>query len=331
MRIEVLNKDIRDAFFDQLYKLGAKDKNLVFLTADADAFSLRRFKEDFPSQFVNVGVAEQNMMLVAAGLAMAGKKVFVYSITPFVSMRCLEQINVNICNMNLDVSIIGLGCGFSFSFDGPSHHATQDLAIMRTLPNLTILEPSEEVSAVAAFNECYRTSTPMYVRLDKGAYDKNYVSNELENGFKEYSNKSKIKLITSGYCTQISLEISEIIRQNAIEIDVINLYRLKPLNIEGIREILHDSSNVITIEENSLMGGIGSMVAEIICDHQLHTRLKRFGVKDKFVFEYGTRPHLMGLQGLSVNNIRDEIIEFINTPLFKKDYMSDVSELINRD
>ena len=107
--------DIRDAFFDEIYDIASKDKNVIFITADADAFSLRRYKRDFPEQFINVGVAEQNMVLIAAGLALSGKKVFVYSIIPFITMRCYEHIKANICSMDLDVTIIGCGAGLSFS------------------------------------------------------------------------------------------------------------------------------------------------------------------------------------------------------------------------
>ena len=132
--------DIRDAFFDSFYELGAADESVVFLSSDMDAFSLRKFKNDFPERFVNVGVAEQNMVNVAAGLAIAGKKVFCYGIGAFVTMRCYEQIKVNLCSNNLNVNIIGAGAGFSFGHDGPTHHGLQDVALMRVLPEMSIID-----------------------------------------------------------------------------------------------------------------------------------------------------------------------------------------------
>ena len=135
-------KDIRDAFFDELYIKGSQNKDIVILSADMDAFSLRKFSKDFPEQYINVGVSEQNMINIAAGLALSGKIVFCYSIASFATMRCFEQIKVNICSLNLPVSIIGAGAGFSFGYDGPTHHGHQDLSSMRLIPEMTILELS---------------------------------------------------------------------------------------------------------------------------------------------------------------------------------------------
>jgi len=147
--------DIRDAFFDEIYKCAAKDKNVIFIAADMDAFSLRKYKKDLPDQYINIGVAEQNMIAVAAGLALCGKKVFLYAIIPFITFRCLEHIKVNICSMNLPVAIIGVGSGLSFGFDGPTHHAVQDIAVMRVLPEIEILNPSDSASSALCARRAY--------------------------------------------------------------------------------------------------------------------------------------------------------------------------------
>ena len=129
--------DIRDAFFNQLYEIAAQDRNVVLLTADMGAMAIDRFRRELPDQFINVGVAEQNMVSVAAGMALCKKKVFIYAIAPFVTMRCYEQIKVDISGMCLPVTIVGAGPGIAYDFDGPTHHAVQDMAIMRALPNMT--------------------------------------------------------------------------------------------------------------------------------------------------------------------------------------------------
>ena len=144
--------DIRDVFFDRLYQLGSQNSNIMIISADMDAFSLRRFANDFPTQYLNIGVSEQNMINVAAGLAISGKIVFCYSIASFATLRCLEQIKVNICSMNLPVTIVGAGAGFSFGYDGPTHHGTQDISAMRLLPEMSILELSSNDVAVNAID-----------------------------------------------------------------------------------------------------------------------------------------------------------------------------------
>ena len=168
--MEMSNIDIRDAFFDEIYDIASRDRDVIFITADTDAFSLRRYKKDFPDQFINVGVAEQNMVAVSAGLALSGKKVFIYAIIPFITIRCCEHIKVNICSMNLPVAIIGAGAGLSFGNDGPTHHAMQDIAVMRILPEITILNPCDGPSAAACARIAYESNTPVYVRIDKGEF-----------------------------------------------------------------------------------------------------------------------------------------------------------------
>ena len=294
-----MNKDIRDSFFDQIYEMARKDKNIIFISADADAFSLRQFKENLPDQFINVGVAEQNMALVATGLALEGKRVFIYSITSFIAMRCFEQIKVNICSMNLPIAIIGLGSGYSFSYDGPTHHATQDIAIMRTLPEVTILNPCDETSAKNAAIHCCTANNPTYVRIDKGAHQKIYETKDCDVGIKMLSNKSKVKIISTGYMTHKMIELSQ-----DLHVDVVDLYKLKPLNIDLLKKILEDSNFVLTVEENTCIGGLGSMICEILVDNNIHTRLKRFSLEDKQEFKFGSRDWLIENGGLKMQDIK---------------------------
>ena len=202
--------DIRDAFFDEIYDIASKDKDVIFITADADAFSLRKYKQDFPDQFINVGVAEQNMVLIATGLALSGKKVFIYSIIPFITMRCYEHIKANICSMDLDVTIIGCGAGLSFSKDGPTHHAIHDIGVMRVLPEMTILNPCDAESAKFSARYSYENKSPKYVRIDKGVFDDIYSFNEGMDGIKVVSEVKDVTLISTGYMTHKCLEVQKL-------------------------------------------------------------------------------------------------------------------------
>lgn len=160
--------DIRDSFFDELYGIASKDKNVMFLTADMGAFGLNKFKENLPNQFINMGVAEQNTVSVAAGLALEGKKVFIYSIASFITQRCYEQIKIDLCQMRLPVVIIGSGPGLIYGSDGPTHHATNDIEIMKVLPKMVILTPASSEQAKEAVRLSYQSQTPVYIRLAKG-------------------------------------------------------------------------------------------------------------------------------------------------------------------
>ena len=301
-----MNKDIRDAFFDEIYELASKDKDVFFISADADAFSLKKFKRDMPEQFINVGVAEQNMALVASGLALAGKKVFIYSITSFVSMRCFEQIKANICSMNLPVYIVGLGAGYSFSYDGPTHHATQDIAIMRTLPEVSILNPCDDVSSRAAARACYNKNGPVYVRIDKGAHEKIHEEQSCIEGVKETSSVSDIKIFSTGYATHMALDVA---RNLNFDVDVVDICRIKPLNEKKILDIIKESSLIFTLEENTIIGGLGSALCEMVVDNDVAVKLKRFALQDKQEFEFGSRQWLINNGGLEKEKIIKTIKE----------------------
>jgi len=167
-------KDIRDAFFDELYEIASKDKDVLFLTADMGAFGLEKFKRDLPNQFINMGVAEQNTVSVAAGLALGGKKVFIYSIASFISQRCYEQIKIDLCQMKLPVTIIGSGPGLTYGSDGPTHHAVNDVVIMSVLPDMTIITAQSPEEAEKAVRMAYESETPVYIRLAKGKLTATY-------------------------------------------------------------------------------------------------------------------------------------------------------------
>jgi len=303
--------DIRDSYFDKIYEISAIDKNVIFMTADADAFSLKKYKKDFPNRFMNVGVSEQNLINVAAGLALSGKKVFIYAIIPFITMRCYEQIKVNICSMNLPVTIIGSGSGLSFGNDGPTHHAIQDISVMRTLPEITILNPSDNTSTSKCAQLSYESKTPVYVRLDKGTFPDIY--NEKDNysdGLKIIRNLSDINIISTGYMTHIAIDVANYFkRYRNLNVGVIDVYRLKPINKDLLLRYIDTSRIIITIEENSIVGGLGTFISEIITDTQNNRNviLKRIAIPDKQCFDYGDRKWLHKKYEIDENSIIDNI------------------------
>lgn len=304
--------DIRDALFEQLYELGDKDKNVIFITDDLDAFVLRKFKKDFPKQFINIGVAEQNMIDLAAGLACGKKKVFLYGICSYVTTRCFEQIKFSICSMNLPVVIIGVGAGLSFSFDGPSHHGVIDIALMRTLPEITILNPIDALSARSAINYAYKKSAPCYIRLDKGVFPKIYENSiDVEKGFKIVNKLRDVNIISTGYMTpQVLTAIKE--TDLKVKVGVVDLFRLKPIKGEFISQVIKKSKKIITVEENTIIGGLGSIISEVIIDNNFNIKLKRLALPDHQIDIFGTREWLLSRNHLDLQSLVKNISQVVN-------------------
>lgn len=302
--MDLTNITMRDVFLNTLYDIAKRDKDVILLSDDFGAPSLDKFKRDLGKQYINVGIAEQNLMSVASGLALRGKKVFVYGIASFLTLRCFEQIKIDICCVNLPVTIIGVGAGFSYSDAGVTHHSIEDIAIMNTLPNLRILSPSDNISVKAFAKMAYEKPCPTYIRLDREKLPLIYnEQNKFDDGMDMiYKGKNPV-IIATGIMVHRALDI-------AVELDatVIDLYRIKPLNEKILWGLVSMHDKIVTIEEGTLNGGIGSMIANLIskygCDEE--RRLKQFGVPNKYI-SHGTREELHRICGLDKDNIIKEI------------------------
>ncbi len=298
-------KDIRDAFFDEIYEIAKQDNDVIFITADADAFSLKKYKKDFPDRFINVGCAEQNMISVAAGLSLSGKKIFIYAIIPFITMRCFEHIKVNICSMNLPITIVGAGAGLSFGNDGATHHGVSDISIMRTLPELEIYNPSDSFSAKNIARLCYKSNFPTYVRIDKGKLpDINKKTVDYFLGFSMLKDKGNKCIISTGF---MSHKIIEIFNEIDYDFSVIDLFRIKPFPIE-LLDFLDNYKEIITIEENCLVGGIGSLLLEELNNNNKNIPVKRVALKNEQCYCYGDRGWLHEYYKINKDIIKEIII-----------------------
>ena len=302
--------DVRDAFFDTICDIGMEDENVFIMSDDMDAFSVRRFKAERPRQFLDADVAEQNMVNIAAGLAHSGKRVFMFGIAPFVTMRCFEQIKVNICSMNLPVTIIGMGVGFSFSFDGPTHHGIHDLAVMRALPEMTIYSPSDASSTAASARRAYASDGPVYVRLDKGGYpelEESAVANDFSDGYRIVRPLQDVNIVASGFMAPRAIEVSEELADRGIDVGVVDLYRIKPIGKGFSDAVLSTSRHVITVEESCVLGGVGTAVSELATEIDENVRVTRIGAADRQSIEYGSREWFHENNGLDNNSIIESI------------------------
>lgn len=305
------NLDLRDAFFSGVYDIISNDKNSIILTADHGAFLLNKIAADFPNQFLNVGISEQNMISVAAGLASCGKKVYTYSINNFTAIRALEQINLDICANNLDVNMIGVGAGFTYSTDGPSHHGLQDMAAVINLPNVAVYNVSDAPSSLG-LARLSRVRGPKYFRIEKGKNENLYTDDfSFESGIGAFylSDNPETIIVSTGEITQTAVSVARHFRNCGTAVGVLDLFRVKPINEELLLKSLSGVKNVICLEENLKSGGINEKLSSIFQKNKSQFNFRVCAVEDQFCYHYGTRDQLRKKYGID----EDSLIKMMET------------------
>jgi transketolase len=303
--------DIPSSFFFHLMEKMKKDKNMILLTADQGAWALTEFETKLKRQYFNIGVSEQNMIGLAAGLALSGKKVIVYAISPFVTQRCFEQIKVDLCIANIPVVIVGSGSTFTYAFHGSTHQAIEDISVMRSLPNLEILNPCDNNSAKAAVDISLKSKNPVYIKLDKGFFDDIYLTHKFDNGMKFVKKGKKIVIFSTGYMTQKSLDVVKNLKKYKLNPTLIDVFKIKPFNKDLAKKIISKSDLVITLEEQNILGGLGSIISETIAENQLKVKLVKFGINDSYAKLYGDRDWLHNYHKMSIRHIEKGILKNI--------------------
>ena len=298
-------KDIRDAFFDQIAKFVLIDPRYHVLTNDMDVFSLREIHRLRPNQFINVGVAEQNTLNVAAGLASTGCRVLVFGISSFFAFRSYEQLRINVAGMRLPVTVVGVGQGFSFSYDGPTHHGIDDLAVLRTIPELEVLSPGDSDMARECASYASENPGPKYVRLDKGVFPSLYSPTErLGSGFKILFPLSAITVIASGSLLPMANTVVGELRENGIEVGLVDVVRVSPLPSELVQALRY-SKRVIVVEENASRGGLFSAILESNTDGGFQVSHLGTGLGESQIFAYGSRGWHLENAGLTKPALHD--------------------------
>jgi transketolase len=306
---------MRDAFVKSLLELAKEDKRIFLLTADIGTFTFDIFRQTFPNRFINFGIAEQNMMGAAAGLALSGKIPFVYTIAPFVTMRCFEQIRVDVCYHNLNVKIVGVGTGLAYGSLGPTHQTVEDIAITRALPNMTVISPADPLEAKKVTRAAVLYSGPVYIRLGRSGEPVVYESDyEYQIGRAVSLREGKeATLIATGVMVYNTLKAAEILsKEEGIEVRVINMHTLKPLDQEVIEKASKQTRGIITVEEHSLIGGLGSAVGEIVSEKKNKIFFRRIGLNDAFCSSYGNYEELKEMYGLSVSALVNAVKNILN-------------------
>lgn len=306
---------MRKLFVQKLVEFAEQDPNVFLLAGDLGFSVIEPFKEKFQDRFINAGIAEQNMIGVAAGLALTGKKVFVYSIIPFLTMRCFEQIRVDLCYQNLPVVLVGVGAGFVYGHAGCTHQAIEDIAVMRALPNMTVIVPGSNFELEGLINEICLDSGPVYLRLSKHEQNIIYPQNiNLKIGYTAEIIPSDFNLIlASGDILSIAFDACTKLRNLGIDVGLYSVPTIKPINYEFILTKKQTLKSVFTIEEHSCIGGLGEMVSSFIGQNfENKILVKNFSIPDKYFREIGSRDCLRNKSGLSIDGISFEILKSLN-------------------
>lgn len=296
---------MRNKFADVIYEIGSKDERICALVADiSPAGSINKFREEFPNRFINCGVAEQAMIGIAAGMALRGMRPFCYTIATFSLYRPFEMVRDDLCYQNLPVTVVGMGAGVIYSTLGGTHHTMEDIAVASAIPNMTVLAPCDPEEMRLATRWCATESKgPVYMRLGK-AGEPDLTVNALEPfqiGKVRYLKKgSDIAILSYGITLAMAFDIAKQLEEQGKSVSVLSCHTIKPLDQEGIRQVLANHDQVAVVEEHVPHGGLGSRVKEIAWDMGARCRLDCFSLKDEFIHFYGSHSELLEVHGLSV-------------------------------
>lgn len=304
---------MRKTFITTLVEEARKDGRIFLITPDIGYSVLEPFRDEFPERFLNVGVAEQNAVSIAAGMALSGLIPYVYTINPFITMRPFEQVRVDVAYMNTNVRIVGVGAGFSYGAAGATHHSIEDIAIMRALPNMTVVCPGDPWEVEQLVRESVNYKGPIFLRLGKQGEP---VINNPKTKFNigkaiKIHIGEDLHLISTSNTLEIANDVCAILKEKKIRASLISMHTVKPLDEAIINRLLKTKNPIFTIEEHNIIGGLGSAVAEVISESRFNPVFKRFGVNDKFAHYVGGHDFIRSKTGITKDAIAKKIFKII--------------------
>lgn len=292
---------MRNAFIGALTEAAAEHPGIVFLTGDLGFKLFDDFARRFPGRFMNVGVAEATMVGVASGLALEGKKPFTYSIVPFATLRCYEQIRNDVCYHDADVTIVGVGGGYSYGPNGPTHHALEDIAVMRVLPNMAVVCPGDPAETVAAVRMLAAHRGPAYLRLGRAgepAVHPGPIHFRLGESLL-LRDGGDATVLSTGNMLATAVRSAEILAADGVECRVVSMPTVKPLDTAALDSAAAHTRAVVALEEHSVLGGFGSAVAEYLAERRAPVRFRRIGAADRFSHLCGDQAYHRAAHGLT--------------------------------
>ncbi|MEG0307365.1 MAG: transketolase C-terminal domain-containing protein [Clostridium sp.] len=307
---------MRSTFINKLTEMARDDKEIYLITGDLGFSVFENFQEEFPERFINVGIAESTMIGIAAGLALNGKKVYCYSIIPFLTMRCFEQIRVDLCYQNLNVNLVGVGGGLSYGPQGATHHSIEDISIMRSLPNMKVICPGDPFETECAVEQVLRIEGPTFIRLNKNNEPILYNNKNIE--FKigkaiEIFEGNEISIITTGNMLEQSIKIAEKLKKDNYSVKLISMHTIKPIDRDIIKECIEKTNYIFIIEEHSIIGGLASAISEVITENISKLIVfKSFGIPDTYANTSGSREYFRKQYNIDEDSIYNYIIKALS-------------------
>lgn len=298
---------MRTAYLDTLYDLASKDKNVFALISDNGAIVYDRYRADLGGQYYNLGISEANMLGVAAGMANCGKIPFAYTIGAFLAYRAYEFIRNDICLQNQNVKIAGTGAGMVYSALGPTHHTTEDMGGLRSLPNLTIFSPASPLEVKKVVLAAYQIQGPVYIRLGTNREEEIYKQDYefvAGRGF-ALREGDDVTIVATGNILVDVLQAGDILAREGISARVINIHTIKPFDADIIKKAVSETKGIVTVEDHNVTGGLGSAVAEAIAESGQGIPFRRVGLRDRFSKGYGTYAQVKDVNGIGIKDILD--------------------------
>jgi transketolase len=297
---------MRTAFFRALMQAAEHDERIHLVVGDLGFGVVEPFAERFPKRYLNVGVAEQNMTGIAAGMALSGKIVFTYSIANFPTLRCLEQVRNDVCYHKANVKIVAVGGGFAYGALGMTHHAVEDFAILRALPDMTVVAPGDPTETSAATHAIAARQGPCYLRLGRAGEPVVHpapINFEIGKAIR-LRDGNDVTIISTGGMLATAIEVANALMVRGLETRVLSMHTLKPLDIESVLAAMRETRALVTLEEHSIIGGLGGAVAEVLSESgEIAIPFKRLGIGTSFTTEVGSQEFLREKHGISVEGV----------------------------
>lgn len=304
---------MRSTYLNTLYELAKKDNRVVSLVADNGLIVYDDFRKDFPDRYFNFGIAEGNMVAAAAGMASCNLIPYCYTINAFLAYRSYEFIRDDVCLQNQNVKIVGIGTGLAYSTLGPSHHTTEDIALLRSLPNLTVFSPATRTEVKWIMKESYEIDGPVYIRLGNNVKDFYEEDAQFVLGEPFIVKKgTDIAIMTTGPILNEVIAASELLMRAGINAEVVSVHTLKPFKNEVVAEMAVANGKLVVVEEHTIIGGLYTAVAEALAACNKMVPILKIGLEDQFAVGYGTLEEVRAANKLDFNSIYEKIMKFIS-------------------
>lgn len=303
---------MRNAYLSLLYKLARDDERVTSLVADNGLIVYDDFRREFPERYFNFGISEENMVAAAAGMASCGMIPFVYTISAFLAYRSYEFLRDDVCLQNQNVKIVGIGSGLTYSTLGPSHHTTEDIGLLRSLPNLTVFSPATKLEVEWIMQEAYNINGPVYIRLSNNNKEYYGESQNFSLGVPSVVKKgSDVTLVTTGSIINEAIDAASMLEKDGISTEVISMHTLKPLDYRATAKMVSNNGKLVVLEEHNVIGGLYSAIAEALVAEHISIPCLGIGLKDKFARDYGSLEAVRKANGLDHMTIYNQIKDFL--------------------